>query len=341
LIKALLFNDTSMAGHHGCTLVKRQISAFADLNGIMIEKSLPSNIPLNRQHVQNIDAIIINGEGSLHSSSKSALAIADVLNWCHENGLPCFLINSIFQNNNDYIEHSISLANQVYVRDLASLQTLRSTNIPAHYVPDITLSWSPDNARQSNNEITVTDSTLKGLDQALFQWSDKYDCVRYLPLKARPARNSTATLNNLPKVLKFLAKRHLISLFTSRFYSSRYRNSIPEFEPFIDKLSESQLILAGRFHAICLAVDLEVPFCALSSNSWKVENLLKELGLENRLVTLDDIQSSSPQNLLNNFNTFSQDELESMRSFKNRTRTNAMNMFSGIAKTLEHFQDVS
>ena len=68
-MRAVLINTTDEIGHHGCTLVNRQIDHYARLVGIDFVERLSLN--QNWNTVRDFDIALVNGEGSLHGSSKA------------------------------------------------------------------------------------------------------------------------------------------------------------------------------------------------------------------------------------------------------------------------------
>jgi polysaccharide pyruvyl transferase WcaK-like protein len=51
------------------------------------------------------------------------------------------------------------------------------------------------------------------------------------------------------------------------------------------------LIVAGRFHGLCMALAMRIPAVALASNTWKVEGVLERAGLRHRLVVdVDELE---------------------------------------------------
>jgi hypothetical protein len=46
------------------------------------------------------------------------------------------------------------------------------------------------------------------------------------------------------------------------------------------RLARAELTVTGRFHGACLAMAAGTPFVALASNSWKIEALIEDAGLE-------------------------------------------------------------
>ena len=93
------------------------------------------------------------------------------------------------------------------------------------------------------------------------------------------------------------------------------------------KMSESKIVLTGRYHGMCTAIITRTPFLVLNSNSHKVESLLEDIGLGNdRLICHED---------LNNYNSlvfkqFSQKELTLIEEYCHTAEQEIDDMFDEI-----------
>jgi hypothetical protein len=61
-------------------------------------------------------------------------------------------------------------------------------------------------------------------------------------------------------------------------------------------LQEASVYLTGRYHGICLSIACGVPFRTVGSNSFKIEALLEDAGLQSTRVSTDicDVLESAP-----------------------------------------------
>ena len=56
-------------------------------------------------------------------------------------------------------------------------------------------------------------------------------------------------------------------------------------------LKSLELYVTGRFHGVCLAAMIGVPFLALSSNSHKIEGILKDMDCSKLLIfSIDEVK---------------------------------------------------
>lgn len=317
-MRAVLINTTDELGHHGCTLVNRQIDYYTKLHGINIVERLSLN--QNWNNVPDFDIALVNGEGSLHSSSKAARRIAQVPEWAHKRKKKAVLINSIYQSNDETIDRAIKKFEYVAVRDRYSQEELRKLGVDAFFVPDLTLTWDIKPAQIGDN-ILYNGSTRKQMRQQLYQSAKRHN-VCYLPILARP-------IGNRSRLVKFYLKQLFSYIAPTGLWHARNRNAIANLDDFVDSLRNSTKgIVSGRFHMITMAVCLEIPFLALSSNTYKIEALLNDLGLDNRLIDRDYLEK---KNVITP-KPFSQSELDNIRNYRDMTKRLSEDCF----KTIRH-----
>src|SRR5215467_11932127 len=184
-MKAVLINTTFLVGHHGCTLVDRQLNLLTAEAGIEICAKLPLHSDWQGLAPADFDLVLVNGEGALHHDSKAARRIAAVPLWARERGRPAFLINSVYQANGPEVAQGVTRYRAVFARDELSRRALIEAGIEATVAPDLTLTWEPAVARGTGRLVVVTDSTVQDTNLRLHRAAVAIG-ARYLPLMARP-----------------------------------------------------------------------------------------------------------------------------------------------------------
>ena len=141
-MKALIVNDASLAGHHGSALVTEQIQRIGRKAGadIVAGWDWESVLPALKSDRVPFDLIIVNGEGSVHHDSKSALRIASIAKSLRAKGVPAFMVNATVEACSPAVLDGLAAFRACYVRDTASRDLLAKAHIPAKVVPDLTLS---------------------------------------------------------------------------------------------------------------------------------------------------------------------------------------------------------
>ncbi|HWB46984.1 MAG TPA: polysaccharide pyruvyl transferase family protein [Hyphomicrobiaceae bacterium] len=328
--KAILINTTFQIGHHGCTLVDRQLDRLANECGLHIIAKLPLDSDWSALTPPQFDVVLVNGEGGLHHDSKAAKLIARVPQWAKAMKRPAHLLNSVYEANSAAIAAGVAQYNSIFVRDEFSRQALAAQGISSSVVADLALTWEPPALGGAGREIVVTDSTVRETNEALHALSRALH-ARFLPLMARPPR-PTEPVHHPSRWRRYVGKRFAARFAPPGLWRDRWRGLIPEFDDFVRYLTNhAGLIVAGRFHAVCLALDLEIPFLAVSSNTRKVEGVLAAAGLQSRLVNNPAELSTVLLHKPVHAKAFTGPEIEKIRAFRHQVMLNARHMLESIA----------
>jgi Polysaccharide pyruvyl transferase len=329
-MKAVLINTTFQLGHHGCTLVDRQLDALTTEAGLDICAKLPLYADWQKLAPAEFDLVLVNGEGALHHDSKAARRLAEVPRWAQERGRPAFLINSVYEANSPEVAQGVGRYRTVFARDELSRRALIEAGIAATAVPDLTLTWEPVVARGSGRLVVVTDSTMQAANARLHRAALAIG-ARYLPLMARPPHPSVQAHAEASRWWRYAAKRLAAHAAPPGLWRDRWRNLIPGFDDYIAWLAQNAgLIVSGRFHGVCIALDLGIPVLGIPSNTWKIEAVLAGAGLEHRLVSdLDELQQRLLAKGLEPY-LYTPAELHRIAAFRKDALTSARAMFRSI-----------
>jgi hypothetical protein len=332
-MRVILVNPTFQIGHHGCTLVDRQLDRLAAAAGIRITAKLPLYANWSKLAPPDFDAVVVNGEGSLYDGRKSAQQIAAVPAWARARGRPAFLINSVYESNGPEIAAGVSRYKAIYVREPLSQAELAGAGIPSTVVPDLTLTWVPTLCGGSGGSAVVTDSASIPTSQRLRRLA-RGTGARFLPLRARPPRPFLDPHADIGRWQRYAFSRLGGTFAPPGLWRDRFRLLIPEFDDFVSWLATNAgLIVAGRFHAVCLAFDLEIPVLAVPTITRKIEGLLQGAGLQSRLVgDLDELERRLGREGITPF-LYSASEIERIRTFRKEAAASARAMFETIRQT--------
>lgn len=343
MLQAILFNDTSYDDHHGCQLVMRQVRVLATEAGIHIAHASPVRHDWSQDafliaRIAEADLCIVNGEGTMHDDAPAAIMLGSLARHCSKLGIPCVLINSVWQNNQQLIEFAKKFS-RIYVRDPLSRAELALSGVAAEVVPDLTLTFRPEIQRTGRHGLIVNGSVLKPLQQELWRTLKELPGerdVRYLSIRTVPPLRSGNESRFFFKSLKANSKmwRHKLSsrLVHPDASSSkglgrlRWRYSVQSTAKFLNTISAAEGVITGRFHMVTLCMITGTPFMALGSNTHKIEGLLEQAGLAGRLC--DDYAEgigrlpSLP---------YSEEERERLEAFLAAALAAARRMFADIA----------
>ncbi|MCK4442719.1 MAG: polysaccharide pyruvyl transferase family protein [Sulfurovaceae bacterium] len=287
ITKTVVINDTSYEAHHGCQTVMNNIFKLLKLQKIEILATNPVARDWNhKEFIDNLkkaDIVIINGEGTLHHSQKRAKILSEIIPFSKNLNKKVILINATIEDNDEYIMNNIRLADLIFVRESMSHNYLLKKNIQSTVVPDMTFYTDIVPKHREKKYIAYTDSVYNELSIELLNESrNRTDAIFIPPLKLTSFDKSIKIFfrDRLKWILFKIINMLKIDMEYERLIYLYFTNN---FNDYLDKLYESKLLIAGRFHSICFGILTQTPFVALKSNSFKVEGLLKDIGMENRL----------------------------------------------------------
>jgi len=277
--KVVLLNDTTYDNHYGCDLVVRSIEHLVTKhNGTLVAK-IPfytnwEKSKSTQNKIKKCDAVIVNGEGSLHSGNMYWLAT--ISKFCKQHNKKVYLVNSIYQNNPKYYQEYLALFDRISVRESYSHNELTKIGIHSTIVPDLSFynhgqqSKAVQNKDLDNHKIYFSDSTIESAseDLSLLNSVGNILNIRYYKffrfnLKTPAFESIRANLLMNLKNLLCMKKRKSLSL----------RNE----DLFIQKIVSSDLIISGRFHLICLAIKHQKAFIPYKTNTFKIKALLQDV----------------------------------------------------------------
>lgn len=342
-MQALLFNDTSYEQHHGSQLVVRQIYRLAAAAGIRISRACPMRYDWQsderlKADIRRADLCLINGEGTMHDDARQALRLGELAGYCKAHGVPCFLINSVWQRNDRLTELARDFSG-IYVRDRLSAHELEGAGIMAKVVPDLTLSLDELPEPGSRSGGVVNGSVFA--ERTWEAWQAARNAgVGYLSIKAPPLLQvgkgfPAYVVKSLARRIKAELKR-FVSLVSAvpeapsdkALTHLRWRYSARTLRAFLVRLGGAEWVVTGRFHCVTLCLLMRTPFVAVASNTHKIESLLQEAGLQSRLAdSYGEALEKAPRWPL------SADERQSLEAFLVRAREQAYKMFRQIAQS--------
>jgi hypothetical protein len=305
--KAILINDTSFEGHHGCSYVKEAIVENLRNNNYELSLTVPVNSNWKCDNdffeaAKEVDLIIVNGEGTIHHSSERAENIISISFFSYVHRIRCVLINATYEDNNHKINNFTRLFDAVYVRENKSYLTLNKYSIDSNIVPDLSYYVDKPETTKSLVNVGVTDSVFINITDELYNFA--FD-------------------NNF----KFLP---ILSVNTT--INSNYSNNfIDTPESYYSEVNNSLFLISGRYHAICMAIQSKTPFYAISSNTYKIEGMLEDAGLElSRLKNTNQIR-------VKDLMKYSDSELQSIDNYLQLGRDKIIKMFDDICKINKYF----
>lgn len=352
MINALLFNDTSYEKHHGSQLVVRQIYALARDAGISISRACPMrhdwrNNEQLKADIRRAGLCLINGEGTLHDDAPQALMLGELASYCRQHGVPCFLINSVWQRNEQLLAHAGDFAG-IYLRDEFSQRELETQGVACKVVPDLTLSYSHQPAaREQRAGYLVSDSVFSA--RTLEAWAEvcranrgdiDFLSIKNLPIIQIGKGFPDYCIKSVAKL--FQAGRELLQSYFISYPAAlpaeqigmlRWRYSALGLTRFLRRLSTSSGVVTGRFHCVTLCFVTRTPFYAIGSNTHKIQALLLEAGLPGRIQESYGAALAAREEI-----DFSAVERQHLEAFLLDCQRRAKDMFAEIVERARAFK---
>jgi len=344
----VILNDTAVIPHHGCKIVMKRILDQAQAWGVDVKTvSVYSDWRVFRREIDTAIAVIVNGEGTLHHSANRGWRLVEVAPYCRQQGIPVFLINSVWQDNSQEMADMAKDFHLRSVRESRSQTQLKDQGLDSRMVPDLTLGYDYVSAPQQRAGVLYSDAVGMPVTDLIYRLYRKRRDGLFIslepPVDSRGNYSSTSAerLTPGPQSDLKLARQLARTRFVKRALIVRGRvkywwRSIPSHmverpvEEFMSLLESSELVVTGRFHVVCLCLVTGTPFLAVASNSHKVEGMLEDAGLSHRLVT--------PQKLAQTLHmppVWTDEDSRSAAEFVEMSRHRQADLFADIGAVIE------
>jgi hypothetical protein len=178
---------------------------------------------------ESYDVLIVNGEGSMHHSSGGWHRKMIQLKKAVSYGKPCYLVNSVWQDNGDMYDDVLEKVNHIGVREWFSHDELRIM----HGVPREKITVAPDLSLWHNLDCDKDVTPYEGVVSTEDYWCTKAN-----------------------KFVKIPGDYKRIDM----------KLPWPEL---VKALRGAECLITGRHHAIYAAILAGIPFVAIEGNTWK------------------------------------------------------------------------
>lgn len=327
-MRVAIINDTRPTSHYGCLMVMKNLDILLQQEGVDVVWTWPVGIDWRKNlskvnALPKVDAVIVNGEGTIHHGPKrwQAQALVEFADYAHQTlNVPVFLINATLFANEESLYKALSQFDQVFVRDRSSFETLATQKIECTFVPDMTFAISTNIDYQPQKSMCVIDSVMQTDVPLLKKISQRYQADYRSMIVARPSNYSF-----------WKRPRRFIMASCQWAYRDRHFSLAPS--SFEEYLARYKLVVTGRYHTVTMCLKNHIPFVALESNTPKISFLLKEVFGDTRRVM-------AVKALLNTdftvWQSYSETEHAAINAFLMRAKTANQQMIKAVVlKTAE------
>lgn len=288
LHRVAIFNDTRRTAHYGCEFVMETLIGQLRARAIEPVFFWPMGHdwrgrPQVAQALRHVDAVIVNGEGSIHHSARRERAhyLAEIAGYAEDHaGIPAFLVNSSLYALESSVVEKLRRFESIYLRESRSLATLAGSGIAAAVVPDLTLLVAPP-PLAARHGVLGTDSVKSEVAHAL-----KALC------RQRGWHHSKLTHAARPQFAEHGLRYDTLRRHAKWAHAALTGRNTRDRRAFLAWLAGHALLCTGRFHAVTLALATRTPFLAVESNTPKISGLLEDVfGHAGRVVPLADLDA--------------------------------------------------
>jgi hypothetical protein len=327
--RVAIFNDTRRTSHYGCEFVMQTIEEQLGRRNIQPVFHWPMGRDW-RDGIRDfgvfhgVDAIIVNGEGSIHHSATNARAhyLTETARYFSKNhGIPSFLINATLYEIGDDIVSNLAHFAGIWLRESSSRDLLRGRGVSASVAPDLTLMVDPPVTQSRPFPVLTTDSVIRSVSTRLKELArEKKWHYSKLTHAGRPLpQDQFGALEVMRRYAKWLA-----ALATRKNTRNRHE--------FLRYMSSHHLVCTGRFHAVTLALATQTPYLAIESNTPKISSLTRDVfGTLDRVVPLAELDSVNDPLAYG----WSRQEREALSAFSLSSRRSIALMFDEIRAAID------
>ncbi len=323
-----IFNDTRPEKHFGCHRV------MVNLLGKLAEYGMRpiffwpvgKDWRLSKAEIKGwrgVDAIIVNGEGSIHHGAdrERARYLSEIALFAEQElGIPAYLINATVYENPEEVYENIRRFSKVFVRESMSLNELQMRGVDAMLAADLTLAYECSVSRSSRRKGAIcTDSVLADVTARLRRFCIEADWS-YQPVLSNRAAAPWIVRNVMRRIPRSIAEQ-ICQRFEAR-----------EADAYIQGVGSKQFVLTGRFHVMTFCLLTQTPFVAVESNTPKITAVLSDVfGKDDRVMPMNRLSLESVEP----FFEWGVAELEMVKQYCDGARRRIDDMFSYISCDLE------
>lgn len=240
-MRIYLANDTS-AYHAASAAVCQFIRTTLQEQGHSVEVEENRNL-VETQRIENCDAVLVNGEGTMHHASARAAHLLAVLREGQRQTKKTFLVNSVWQEMGPEHAEVVRRLDSFAVREVLSA---KAATKDTGRMPDVYLDFS----YWFHEPIEAPPRSRTGIEATDF-FSHEFGCFVW-------PRGGW---------FKHLAPQCL-DLQTTPWGEV------------CSRLASAECLLTGRHHAIYAASRVRCPFAAMAGNTHKIEGLIASSGVD-------------------------------------------------------------
>ena len=264
--------------------------------------------------------IVINGEGTLHHGRPAGESLVRVVDEITAQGRPVALINALYQSNPRLWARHLQQMTLLVARDAKSgaEMALAAPDVARRVMPDLSLCEGAVSVGGPRDLLIFGDSVKLPIRRSLVQAAKRCGADVILPMKTRDGllwRNR-------------VTRGALYAGYCGHVGSVGRVELARDEAAYLNWMGRARMHVTGRFHSVCLSLVTGTPFLAVGSNSWKIEALLSEAGVDaDRMLSAEQLAHLGPDDL---DRPFSASELANIAGFLEHAQGSATSLFAQL-----------
>jgi polysaccharide pyruvyl transferase WcaK-like protein len=328
----VVLGDTRGLYHHGCEAVLTGLGDGLASVGLPIEQTIQElDWSRERDLCLNAGLLVVNGEGSLHHDRESVEQVLSLGEARASLGRKTVLVNTSWFANSPDRTARLAAFSLVAARDSRSASEMATSGAQTIWAPDLAIRTAQAFASPTPSHglgVLVGDSTRTGLTAQLGDLAKRRGWPRISILKPAIEIKPGA---KAAKIRRRYRWARALGALGRVLVSERYRShldGLPDIESYAKVLSAHGGVVTGRFHTVCFCVGLGIPFLAIASNTPKIQDLVRDAGLDLERRIIEPGQLAEVQSVAD----FSPAERIALETFMTQAETRYQTLFARIAE---------
>ncbi len=326
----VVLGDTRGLYHHGCEAVLAGLSDGLASVDLPITQTV-QELDWTRERDLCLEAglLVVNGEGSLHHDRDSVEQVLRLGEARASLGRKTVLVNSSWFANSTNHAARLTAFSLVAARDSRSASEMATGGAKTIWAPDFAIRTAQAFALPARGlGVLVGDSTRTELTARLGDLAKQrgWPQVSILmpAIEVKPGAKAA-------KIRRRYRWARALGPLGRALVSERYRShldGLPDIASYSKALSAHGSVVTGRFHTVCFCLGLGIPFLAIASNIPKIQDLIRDAGLDPARRIIEPEQLAEVQSVPD----FSPSERTALETFLTQAETRYQALFASIAQ---------
>lgn len=283
-----------------------------------------------REICESADLVVINGEGALHHDRPAVAEVIGLAKLRNAAGKTTVLLNTSWFQNAPERSRDLGAFSLVAARESVSAGKIAEDGgLVPMLVPDLAIAYAARSGvrYQGGGSVMVSDSTKPERTKELRRVAASHGW-EYLPVLAYPETPRPGEKSR--KIVQRARMARCLGALAPILLGTRYHAhavGVADTLDYLQRLAASGGVVTGRFHTVCFALAMGVPFVAVASNTPKIEAIIRDAGLDpkKRVLPVEELRK------LDGVRAYDAQESAALEEFARRAVAEVDGMWEKIA----------